>query len=53
MITDAANINERILAVLDKPFYSPRGVVATALIYSDHLSEHSGCNVYLNSETRC
>jgi len=47
---DAASINERILAVLDKPFYSPGGVVETPLIYSDDLSEHSGCNVYLKCE---
>jgi threonine dehydratase len=50
VITDAANINERILAVLNKPFYSPGGVVATPLVYSDHLSGVSGCNVYLKCE---
>lgn len=50
MTTDAASINSRIQTVLDKPFYSPGGVVATPLIYSDHLSEHSGCNVYLKCE---
>jgi threonine dehydratase len=47
VIIDAASINDRIQAVLDKPFYSPGGVVATPLIYSHFLSEHSGCNVYL------
>jgi threonine dehydratase len=50
VIIDAASINDRIQAVLDKPFYSPGGVVATPLIYSHFLSEHSGCNVYLKCE---
>ena len=50
MITNAANINERILALFDKPFYSPGGVTATPLIYSDYLSGHSGCKVYLKCE---
>jgi len=50
VVIDAVSINERILAVLDKSFYSPGGVVATPLIYSDYLSKHSGCNVYLKCE---
>ena len=50
VITNAANINERILALFDKPFYSPGGVTATPLIYSDYLSGHSGCKVYLKCE---
>jgi len=49
-MTDAASINERITAVLNKSFYSPGGVVATPLIFSDYLSQHSGCNVYLKCE---
>ena len=47
---DAASINERILAVLKKPFYSADGVVKTPLIFSEPLSQHSGCNVYLKCE---
>ncbi len=47
---DAANINERILALLNKPFYSTEGVVKTPLIFSEYLSEHTGCHVYLKCE---
>ena len=47
---DAVSIDKRIQTVLDRSFYSPGGVVATPLIYSDYLSEHSACNVYLKCE---
>lgn len=50
VILDAASINKKIQAVLNKSFYSPGGVVKTPLMYSDYLSKHSGCNVYLKCE---
>jgi threonine dehydratase len=50
VILDAASINKKIRTVLNKSFYSPGGVVKTPLIFSDYLSKHSGCNVYLKCE---
>jgi threonine dehydratase len=50
MIIDAAGINERILALLNKSFYTTEGVVKTPLIYSEYLSERYACNLYLKCE---
>ncbi|MBT4519495.1 MAG: threonine/serine dehydratase [Halieaceae bacterium] len=50
MVVDAASISARVRAVINEPFYTIDGVVATPLEYSESLSNLSGCHLYLKCE---
>ncbi|MFT5484788.1 MAG: threonine dehydratase [Halieaceae bacterium] len=50
MSVNVVEVDNKILALLSKPFYSDSGVQKTPLLHSVALSKLSGCNVYLKCE---
>lgn len=50
MSVSVIEVDQQIVALLDRPFYSESGVRKTPLLHSVQLSALSGCNVYLKCE---